>query len=153
MDPTQAVSKAGTAQQDVASVLAKPRLYALLVTCFAVIAVTLAGIGVYGLIAYVVTQRTREIGIRVALGATREKVFLDVLQQGARLVAAGLILGLIAAAAVRQAASTLVFGVTTGDPLAYVLAASAFAAVALAAVVTPARRASRVDPVRALRCE
>ena len=152
-DPTQAMSAARTIEQDVASVLARPRFYALLVTCFAVVAVLLSSMGVYGLIAYVVTQRTREIGIRVALGATRERVFLDVAKQGARLVAAGLVTGLMAAAAVRRVASDLVFGVAPGDPLTYLLAASAFAGIALAAVMIPARRATRVEPIRALRCE
>jgi len=151
-DPTQAVSSARTLDEDVASVLARPRLYALLVTCFASIAVLLASIGVYGLVAYVVTQRTHEIGIRVALGATRTRVFLDVVTQGGRLIACGVVVGLIAAAAVRKVAADLVFGVTPGDPLTYLLAASAFAAVALAAVVIPARRATRVEPILALRC-
>jgi putative ABC transport system permease protein len=152
-DPTQAVSGARSIEQDVASVLARPRLYALLVTCFAIVAVTLAAIGVYGLIAYVVTQRTREIGIRVALGATRGQVFLDVVRQGARLVVIGLAIGVIAAAAVRTIVSDLVFGVTPGDPLTYLLAASAFAGIAAAAVMIPALRATQVEPVRALRCE
>jgi len=152
-DPTQAVSAPRTIEQDVASVLARPRLYALLVTSFASIAVLLASIGVYGLIAYVVTQRTHEIGIRVALGATRTRVFLDVVRQGAGLVIVGLLGGLLAAAAVRKVATELVYGVTPGDPLTYLVAASAFTVVALAAVTIPARRATRVEPVRALRCE
>lgn len=113
----------------------------------------LASIGVYGLIAYIVTQRTHEIGIRVALGATRRRMFLDVVRQGASLVVGGLLVGLVAAAAVRKVATDLVFGVTPGDPLTYVLAASAFACNALAAVVIPACRATLVEPVRALRCE
>ena len=153
VDPMQAVSSVRTIAQDVANVLARPRLYALLVTCFAAIAVTLAAIGVYGLIAYIVTQRTHEIGIRVALGATREKVFFEMLGQGARLVAAGLLVGLTVAVGLREAASNLVFGVTTGDPLTYLLAALAFLGVALAAVMIPAHRASQVEPTTALRCE
>ncbi len=152
-DPTQAVSGARTIEQDVASVLARPRLYALLVTGFAIVAVTLAAIGVYGLIAYVVTQRTREIGIRVALGATRRKVFLDVVRQGAVLVVTGLVIGVISAAAVRKIVSDLLFGVTPGDPMTYLLAASAFATIAGAAVMIAAFRATQVEPVRALRCE
>jgi putative ABC transport system permease protein len=153
VDPTQAVSSVRTIDQDVADVLARPRLYALVVTCFAVVAVTLATIGVYGLIAYIVTQRTHEIGIRVALGATREKVFLDLLGQGSRLVAGGLVIGLTAAVGFREVLSTLVFGVTPGDPLTYLLAAFALSGVALAAVMIPAHRASQVEPISALRCE
>jgi ABC-type antimicrobial peptide transport system permease subunit len=89
----------------------------------------------------------------VALGATRTRVFLDVVRQGASLVTAGLVVGLLAAVAVRTVATDLVFGVTPGDPLTYLAAASAFTAIALAAVTIPARRAARVEPVRALRCE
>ena len=133
--------------------LARPRLQAALVTCFAVIAVVLAVIGVYGLIAYVVTLRTHEIGIRVALGATREKVFFELIGQGAQLVFAGLIVGVAGAVALRKLASTFIFGVTAGDPLTYLIAALTFSAVALAAVIIPARRASRIDPTSALRCE
>jgi putative ABC transport system permease protein len=151
--PTQAVWGVGSIEQDVAKVLARPRLQAVLVTCFAMIAVVLAAIGVYGLIAYVVTQRTREIGIRLALGATREKVFLELFGQGARLVAAGLVVGIATAVGLREIASTFVFGVTTADPLTYLLAALTFSAVALAAVVIPAHRASQVEPVSALRCD
>src|SRR5712691_1456967 len=153
VDPTQALSGVGTIEQDVAKVLARPRLQAALVTCFAVIAVVLAVIGVYGLIAYVVTLRTHEIGIRLALGATREKVFFELFGQGAQLVFAGLIVGVAGAVALRKIASTFIFGVTTGDPLTYLFAALTFSAVALAAVIIPARRASRIDPTSALRFE
>jgi putative ABC transport system permease protein len=152
-DPTQAVSAAGTLDADVARVLARPRLQAILVASFAAIAVILAVIGVYGLIAYVVTQRTHEIGIRLALGATTRRVFVELFSQGARLVLAGLAFGLVAASLLRQLVSTLVFGVTPGDPLTYVLAAIGFLAVALTAVVIPARRGSHVEPVSALRCD
>lgn len=153
VDPTQAVSGVDTIEQDVAKVLARPRLQAALVTCFAVIAAVLAVIGLYGLIAYVVTLRTHEIGIRLALGATREKVFLELFRQGAQLVFAGLVVGVAAAVALREAASTFVFGVTTADPLTYLGAALTFSGVALAAVIIPARRASRVEPINALRFE
>ena len=153
VDPTQALSGVGTIEQDVAKVLARPRLQAALVTCFAVIAVILAVIGVYGLIAYVVTLRTHEIGIRLALGATREKVFFELFGHGAQLVFSGLIVGVATAVALRKIASTFVFGVTTGDPLTYLVAALTFSGVALAAVIIPARRASRIEPISALRFE
>jgi predicted permease len=153
VDPTQAVSGVGTIEQDVAKVLARPRLQAAMVTCFAVIAVGLAVIGVYGLIAYVVKLRTHEIGIRLALGATREKVFFELFGQGAQLVFAGLVVGVAAAIALREIASTFVFGVTTADPLTYLVAALTFSGVALAAVIIPARRASQVQPINALRFE
>jgi putative ABC transport system permease protein len=153
VDPTQAVSGIGTIEQDVAKVLAKPRLQAALVTCFAVIAVVLAVIGLYGVIAYVVRLRTHEIGIRLALGATREKVFFELFRQGAHLVFAGVVVGVATAIALRGIASTFVFGVTTADPLTYLIAALAFSGAALAAVIIPARRASRVQPINALRFE
>jgi len=153
VDPTQAVSGIGTIEQDVAKVLARPRLQAALVTCFAAIAVVLAVIGLYGLIAYVVRLRTHEIGIRLALGATRDKVFFELFWQGAQLVFAGVAVGVATAIALRGIASTFVFGVTTADPLTYLIAALAFSGAAFAAVIIPARRASRVEPIDALRFE
>jgi predicted lysophospholipase L1 biosynthesis ABC-type transport system permease subunit len=150
-DPTQAVSEIGTIERDVAKVLARPRMQAALVACFAAIAVLLAVIGLYGLIGYVVTLRTHEIGIRLALGATTDRVFFELFGQGARLLCAGLLVGFAAAVALRRIASTFVFGVTSTDPLTYLVAAVAFGAVALGAVIIPARRASRIEPIRALR--
>jgi predicted permease len=152
-DPTQAVSSVRALEQDVASALARPTLYASLVAGFAAVAVVLAAIGIYGLIAYVVNQRTQEIGIRLALGASRERVFADLLGQGGRLVGAGVILGVAAASALRQTVSTMVFGVTPGDVPTYAVATLAFLTVSFAAVVIPARRASKVEPTRALRGE
>ncbi len=151
VDPTQAVSAARTMDQYVGDALARPRMYAALVGSFAAIAVMLAAVGVYGLLAYVVAQRTREIGIRLALGAARERVFRYLFGQGARLVLAGLAIGIVAAAGLRGVVSTFLFGVTPGDLASYVMAAAAFAAVALTAVAFPARRASRVEPISALR--
>lgn len=153
VDRTQAVSGVKTMEQYLGDALSRPKLYAALVTCFAVIAVMLAAIGVYGLIAYVVTQRTHEIGIRLVLGAARGKVFVDLFGQGARLVIAGLVVGVVAAVGLRGVASTLLFGVTPGDPLTYLMAAAVFSAVAFAAVMIPARRASLVEPITALRYE
>jgi putative ABC transport system permease protein len=153
VDPTQAVSGFKTMDQYVDDVLIRPRMYAALVASFAIIAATLAIIGVYGLIAYVVTQRTHEIGIRLALGAARDRVFLDLFGQGSRLVVAGLVLGVGAALALRGLVSTLLFGVTPADPISYTIGAVAFLAVALVAVAIPARRASRVEPLTALRYE
>ena len=153
VDPMQAVSSVRTLEQDVGDALARPRLYAALVACFAAIAVMLAAIGVYGLLAYIVTQRTHEIGIRLALGATRANVFRELFGHGARLVAAGLVIGAVAAMALRGVVSTLLFGVTPGDPTSYLVAGAAFLAVALMAAAIPARRASVVEPVNALRHE
>lgn len=153
VDPTQAVSSVKTMEQYVGDALARPGLYATLVASFAALALVLAVVGVYGLIAYVATQRTHEIGIRLALGAARRSVFLYLFKQGAALVAAGLAAGIVGAAMLRQLVSTLLFGVTPGDPVSYVMAAIAFAAVSLAAVAIPSRRGSRVEPITALRYE
>jgi ABC-type lipoprotein release transport system permease subunit len=153
VDPSQAVSAARTMEQYLGDLLARPRMYAALVAFFAVIAVILAAIGIYGLIAYVVTQRTHEIGIRFALGASRRDVFRATFGQGARLTFIGLVLGVVAARGLRGVVATFLFGVTPGDPVSYAFAAAVFGAVALAAAAMPALRASRVDPTTALRCE
>ena len=152
-DPAQAVSAVGTLEEDVAKVLARPRLQATLVASFAGISLVLAVVGVYGLIAYVVAQRTQEIGIRLALGATSQRIFGALFAEGAWLVVGGLVIGVGAAVLLRGLVATLVFGVTPGDPLTYSIAASSFLAVALIGVAIPARRGSRVEPVRALRWE
>jgi predicted permease len=153
VDPSQAVSAARTMEHYVGDELRRPRMYAALVACFAVLAVILAGVGIYGLMAYDVTQRTHEIGIRMALGASRGHVFRATFSQGVRLTFAGLALGAVAAAGLRGVVSALLFGVTPGDPVSYLLAAAVFAAVALVVAALPARRASRVDPATALRYE
>jgi putative ABC transport system permease protein len=153
VDATQATANVKTMDQYVDAVLARPRLYAMLVSAFAAIALVLAAIGIYGLIAYTVAQRTHEIGIRLALGATRTKVFAGVFRQGALLAVIGLIAGTAGAVALRGMAATLLFGVTAGDPASYTIAGSVLLVVALAAVAIPARRASQVDPLTALRYE
>ena len=152
-DRMQAVSSVRTLEQDVASVLSRPRLYALLVTCFAMIAVLLAAVGVYGLISYFVTQRTHEIGIRLALGATRGTIFLDLVRQGTGLVGVGITAGVAVALGFTHVLSTLVYGVTPRDPVTYLLAILTLSLVAFTAIGIPAYRASRVQPISALRYE
>ena len=153
VDPAQAVSSAKSLEQDPGDALARPRMYAGLVTAFALIAFILAVIGVYGMLAYSVMQRTREIGIRLALGASRQRVFLDLFGQGSRLVAVGLACGLGVSLALGRMVSTLLFGVGAADPATFALASAAFAVVALAVIALPARRACRVEPLDALRSE
>jgi putative ABC transport system permease protein len=153
VDPTQALSNVGTLDQDVSKALAPWRLRAILVSSVAVIALALAAIGLYGLLAYVVSQRAHEIGIRLALGATRQAVFVAVFGQGARLVACGLVLGLGAGLWLRRFVATFVFGITAGDPATFATASLAFLAIAAAAVTIPAVRAARVSPMTALRDE
>jgi len=135
------------------SSIARPRFYAALVGLFAVIAGLLAAIGVYGVLAYTVVQRTQEIGVRMALGAGRADIIRLVVRHGAWLTLAGLALGLAGAAGLSRWLEGLLFGVTPLDPETYGMVAVGFALVALAAAYLPARRAAAVEPVAALRVE
>jgi ABC-type antimicrobial peptide transport system permease subunit len=123
----------------------------LLVGLFAVLALVLAAVGLYGVTAYSVSQRTRELGIRVALGARRGALLKLVLAYGARLTLIGLAIGTLAALALTHVMSTLLFGVGARDPMTFVGVALLLLAVSLAASFVPAHRATRVDPVVALR--
>ena len=140
-------------EQIVSNSITRPRTYAVLVAIFSAVAVILAAVGLYGVMAYMVTHRTREIGIRMALGAQRGEVMALVLRQSVVLAAAGLMIGLAAAVGATRYLQSLLFGVTPLDPWTYAAAAGGFAAVALIASYVPARRATRVDPLVALRCE
>jgi ABC-type antimicrobial peptide transport system permease subunit len=120
---------------------------------FASIALLLASVGVYGVVAFGVARRTREFGIRMALGAERAQVARLVLGQGARLAGAGTLVGVVAAAILAGAMQSLVFGVPPRDALSFGGAAGVLLAVALVASYLPARRAASVDPAVTLRCE
>ncbi len=153
VNPNQPVNDVRSLDALVDNWMELPRVLLRLFTTFAVLAVTLAGVGVYGLMAFVVTQRTREFGIRLALGAKRSDILARVLREGGLLVAIGALLGLGSAVLVAQSLRSLIFGVTTYDPVCLMGGALAIALVALAAAALPARRATRVDPVKALRAE
>ena len=133
--------------------ISRQRLYALLMGIFAAIAVALAPIGIYGLMAYTVVRRTREIGIRMALGARRTTVMRLVVGQSATLTAIGLAIGMVSAAGLTQWLEGLLFGLTPLDRGTFAAVALTFAAIAVVATFVPARRAARVDPVLTLRCE
>ena len=142
-----------TLEASLADAVAAPRFRTLLLGIFAALAVSLASAGVYGVMAYTVGQRSSEIGLRMALGASSGDVLKLVLRQGLALAAAGVALGLAGAAAATRLLTTMLFEVKPTDPLSYVAAAALLALVALAASYIPARRAARVDPLVALRQE
>ena len=153
LDPDQPVASISTMQQNVAVSLATRRLIMTLLGTFAALALILASVGLYGVMALTVTQRTRELGIRMALGAARSDVFRLVLSHGAVLVSVGIALGLIGVIAASRTLGSLLYGVGALDVPAFALAIIALALVALIACFLPARRATQVDPVVALRSE
>ena len=131
----------------------RPRLNLLLLGGFAAVALLLAGLGLYGVIAYSVVQRRHEIGVRVALGANSRDVRGLVVREGMRLTLVGLVLGLVVAAGATRVMASLLFGVGTADPFALAGVAVFVTGTALLASYLPARRATRVDPMVALRAE
>ena len=133
--------------------MAFTRLYVVLFAGFATLTLALATLGIYGTVAYSVTQRTREIGIRLALGAQREDVLRLVLGQGMRMIALGLILGLMFAVGLSRLLATLLYGVQPTDPATLLIVVAVLGAAALLASYLPARRTLRVDPLEALREE
>jgi putative ABC transport system permease protein len=142
-----------TMEQFAANAVAQPRLYLLLLGLFAGVAVMLAAIGIYGVLMHAVAQRTREIGIRLALGAGRGEVVRMVVRQAAVLALAGLVIGLALAFGATRFLRRLLFGVEPTDALTYALVATGLLGIAILASYLPARRASRIDPVTALRYE
>ena len=124
-----------------------------LLVVFAGVALVLATVGLYGVIAYSVSQRTREMGIRLALGAGQPAVLRLVMSQGARLTLLGVMVGLVAASGLTRLMQGMLYGVSPLDPVTFIMVGVALALVALLATYFPARRATRVDPVVALRAE
>jgi putative ABC transport system permease protein len=151
LDPEQSVMSVMTMEQRVNSSLARPRFNALLLSLLSALAATLAAVGIYGVISYSVTQRTREIGIRLALGAQRRNVLRLVIGQGMALAVAGVSIGLAASLALTRLMKGLLFGVSSTDLLTFAGAALLLCAVAIVACWAPARRAMKVDPMVALR--
>jgi ABC-type antimicrobial peptide transport system permease subunit len=134
-------------------VLLQERLTAGLAAFFGGLALLLAGIGLYGLMAYGVAQRRREIGIRVALGAEPRRVMTDVMRDGIAVALGGIAIGFAAALATVQLVKSLLFGVTPHDPVTLLIAPASLLVIAVAASMLPAARAARVDPMVALRTE
>ena len=153
LDASLALANVNTMDQWMSNSAAQPRLNTQLLSVFAIGALLIAAIGIYGVLAYSVNQRTREIGLRMALGATPGNVLRLVVGEGMKVVLIGVVIGLAGGLALGKAVSSLVFGVPVRDPATFVVVAVILSAIALAACAIPARRAARVDPMVALRYE
>ena len=153
IDRNQPISSISTMNQLVEKSVGSRRVTLILLGAFSALALVLAGIGIYGVISYSVAQRTKEIGIRMALGAGHQDVIRMILLQGARIVSAGLIIGIFAAFGLTRYLALLLFSVSPGDPSTFAMVALVLTLVALLACYIPARRTLRVDPMIALRYE
>jgi putative ABC transport system permease protein len=153
LDPTLPVSAVQTMRSVVTQINGRARFQTLLLAAFAAAAALLAAIGIYGVMSYAVSKRTREIGVRMALGADPRSVQRLVVAQGMAVALAGAAAGLAGAFLLTRLMAGLLYGVRPGDPLTFAAMAVALLGVALAASWIPARRAARIDPMRALRAE
>ena len=153
IDPELAMDRAGPMQVTVDAITARPRFLTSLLGAFAFVAALLALVGVYGVIAYAVRQREREIAVRLAIGADPARITRLFLRQGAGILSVGLALGVIGVLAAGRLIESQLFGVTPRDPVALALAVVAFAVAGLVAIWWPSRRAGAMDPAIALRAE
>jgi predicted permease len=153
LDPDLALAHVKTLDQVVTESVAQPRFYMMLLTAFAVVAMLLAAIGIYGVIAYLVGQRAKEIGIRMALGASPSRVVRMVVNEGLVMVAIGIGAGVAGAVALTRLMEALLFDTKATDPMTYVVVALVLAAVAIVASSVPAMRAAHVDPALAMRVD
>jgi predicted permease len=151
IDPTLPLLNLRSQDQQIERLHAQPRLFARLSALFGVVALALASVGLYGLMSHTVLRRTGEIGVRMALGAAPSRVLKMVLRESLTLVGLGVVIGTLAALAASRLVTAMLFGVTGADPLTYVSVGIALVVVALLAASLPARRASRIDPIEALR--
>jgi putative ABC transport system permease protein len=153
IDPQMPMFDIKTLEEHVGISLFLPRMAAILLTVFGLLALSLAAIGLYGVMAYSVSQRTRELGIRMSVGAERRDILRLILGQGLVLSIIGLVAGIVAALAVTRFTASLLYGVSATDPATFTWIAQLLVGVALLACYFPARRATKVDPMTALRIE
>jgi putative ABC transport system permease protein len=153
VDSDQPVIQLRTMQEVISESIWRQHVSASVLSIFAIIALVLASVGMYGVISYSISRRTHEIGIRSALGATQCDVFMLVLREGARLTLIGLVAGIILAAGLTRTLRSLLFGVTSTDPVTLLGVITLLVAAAFLACYLPARRAAKVDPMAALRYE
>ena len=151
LDPELPIYNLRPMRDIIAASVATERLYMVLLTSFAVVALLLSAVGLYGVIAYAVSERTQELGVRVALGASTGRISRMILGEGLIISVAGTVVGLIASTSATKVLATLLFGVTPSDPVTFVAVPAALLVVALAASYFPARRAARADPLAAMR--
>jgi ABC-type antimicrobial peptide transport system permease subunit len=151
--PGVPIYRLSTMREKISGTLEQSHFDTFLLAIFAATALLLSSVGIYGVLTYIVAQRTREIGIRVALGATPAHVMRDVIWDGVRLAGAGLALGLVGAFAATRVLSSLLFGVGSTDAITFACVSAVLTVVALFASYLPARRATKVDPIIALRYE
>jgi putative ABC transport system permease protein len=153
LHPGQPVAEVRTMDRIVAETFSRQRFSTILLVTFSLAALLLAAVGIYGVLAYSVSERTREIGVRVALGAEPARIIGLIVRMGATVAGAGLIVGLAGALAVSGVLEKLLFGVTPRDPTTFAAVPAILLAVAMLAAYLPARRAARLDPMQALRVE
>jgi len=151
IDPQLPIGLVRPMDEMIADSVAPRRLNFVLVSAFALVALVLTAAGLYGVMAYLVTQRTREIGVRMALGASRGQVLGLVLRQAGAMTLVGIAIGVAGALLLTRSMTSLLFGVSAADPLVYVGVSALLAAVAVLAVAVPSSRATRIDPLAALR--
>ncbi|HET9452686.1 MAG TPA: FtsX-like permease family protein, partial [Gemmatimonadaceae bacterium] len=152
-DPALPIIQLRTMEEVVGASVTRQRFLSMLLGIFAAVALTLAAIGTYGILSYMVTERQREIGIRLALGADNSQVMRLIMGQGLAIAAVGIVLGVGGAYALSRLTASLLYGVSPSDPITFVTVAAVITVVAMAACVVPTFRAMRVDPLEAIRAD